>query len=57
MDHPIPQETEEVMNQPQPQQFQRVFTQRIVRANITAASLGSLRTVAFSLLVDRALSA
>jgi hypothetical protein len=57
MDHPIPQETEEVMNQPQPQQLQRVFTQRIVRANITAASLGSLRTVAFSLLVDRALSA
>ena len=45
------------MHQPQAQQFQRVFTQRIVPVNLVAASMGSLRTIAFSLLADRALSA
>jgi hypothetical protein len=45
------------MNQPQPQQLQQVSPQRAVPANPLAASMSRMRTAAFSLLVDRALSA
>lgn len=57
MDRPIQQDTEEVMTQSQAQQAQPVSTQRIVSAGRLSASIDSLRTVAFALLVDRALSA
>ena len=57
MDHPIPQDTEEVMTQSHAQQSQPLSTQRTVPVNRLAASLSGMRTVAFSLLVDRALSA
>jgi hypothetical protein len=57
MDHSVRQNTEEVMNQPQPQQPQQVSSQRAVPAHPLAASMNGMRTAAFSLLVDRALSA
>ena len=57
MDHPIQQDTEEVMTQSHAQQSQPLSTRRTVPVNRLAASLSSMRTVAFSLLVDRALSA
>ncbi|SDH46850.1 hypothetical protein SAMN05216466_11076 [Paraburkholderia phenazinium] len=57
MDRPIQQNTEEIMTQPQAQQFQQVSTQSAGPAFRFAASMSSVRTVALSLLVDRALSA
>jgi hypothetical protein len=45
------------MNQPQPHQSQQVSSQRTVPASPVAASMSGMRTVALSLLVDRALSA
>ncbi len=45
------------MNQPQPQQPQQVSSQRDRAGHPLAASMNGMRTVAFSLLVDRALSA
>jgi hypothetical protein len=57
MRRPIPQNMEEVMNQPQAHQSQQVSSQRTVPANLVAASMSGMRTVALSLLVDRALSA
>jgi hypothetical protein len=45
------------MNQPQPQQPQQVSSQRAVPVHPLAASMNGMRTAAFSLLVDRALSA
>ena len=56
MDRPIQQNTEEIMTQPQAQQAQQVSTNRAAPASCFVASIGSLRTVAISLLVDRALS-
>jgi hypothetical protein len=48
---------EEIMTQPQPQQPQQVSTQSATPASRFAVSANSVRTVALSLLVDRALSA
>jgi|GEM_PF-2676922 hypothetical protein len=45
------------MNQPQAQQLPQISYQRTLSANRVAASISRMRTVAFSLLVDRALSA
>lgn len=45
------------MTQPQPQQPQQASVQSAVPVSRFALSTGSIRTVAFSLLVDRALSA
>ena len=57
MDRPIP-EPEEIMTQSNPQQVQTVAAQstRVTNGSF-AASVRGLRTVALSLLVDRALSA
>jgi hypothetical protein len=57
MDRPIQQDKEEAMTPIQAQQSQQVSTQRAVSSSVISASISSLRTVAFSLLVDRALSA
>jgi hypothetical protein len=48
---------EEIMTQPQAQQPQQVSTQSATPASRFAMSANSVRTVAVSLLVDRALSA
>jgi hypothetical protein len=45
------------MSQPQAQQPQQVSSQRTALVSRFAASMSSVRTVAVSLLVDRALSA
>jgi hypothetical protein len=58
MDRPIPSDPEEIMTQSNPQPIQTVVAQSArVTTGSFAASVRSLRTVALSLLVDRALSA
>ncbi|AXL52743.1 hypothetical protein DSC91_005882 [Paraburkholderia caffeinilytica] len=61
MDRPIPPDPEEIMTQSNSQPVQTVATQpaRIATGSTGtfAASVRSIRTVAVSLLVDRALSA
>jgi hypothetical protein len=58
MDRPIRSDPEELMTQSNPQQVQPAAapSARVTTGNF-AASVSSLRTVALSLLVDRALSA
>jgi hypothetical protein len=58
MDRRIPYDPEEIMTQSHPQQVQTAAVQSTrIAAGTFAASMQSMRTVALSLLVDRALSA
>ena len=57
MDRPIPQALEENMTPLNSQQVQTLSTQPAASSGGFASSMLSLRTVALSLLVDRALSA
>jgi len=57
MDRPIPQDLEEIMSSSNPQQTPALAAQPVSANSGFAAASVSLRTVALSLLVDRALSA
>jgi hypothetical protein len=57
MDRPIPQDLEEIMTQLNPQPAQALAAQPVAASGGFVASMLSMRTVALSLLVDRALSA
>jgi len=57
MDRPIPQDLEEIMTQANPQQVQALAARPAVVSGGFVASMLGMRTVALSLLVDRALSA
>jgi hypothetical protein len=57
MDRPIPSDPEEIMTRSNPQRVPALAKQSAVALRGLVASMLRVRTAAFSLLVDRALSA